>query len=503
MALQELLTSSISLREILLPIVMVLLCYGFIHKLYDDYYRPYRRLRKCGLKMPIPKPFAGNVMDYGSRDQHTAQIKRQELYGNVYGTFIFCAPTIWIGDPEMLKAVMVKDFANFTNRYALVSLMRPFDKTLLRLTNKDWKRVRTTLVPTFSASKLKTILPFIRVASDNLVDKLFQVEVNRKAVNIWQVCGQFTMRVILATAFGIEFESEEHEAKITKAAGMILRDTNTFVQFFVVYASPLFKILEPVVGGDIMKSINLLTETIEQVICQRRKNLKEGIPCRKDILQHMIEAGNSDNISDEEIIAQAVIFLIAGHETTANTLALASYSLATNPETQEKLITEIDDKCPNASNLDYETLSTLPYLEMVISETLRMYPAGFFVNRCAKEDIIINGVDIPKNSMIGLPIYAVHHNPQFWPDPECFIPERFTPEAKAKHHPYSYIPFGGGPRNCIGMRLALLETKFALVRILQNVKLVVVKETEIPLKLKTGATLSPANGVYVGIQRRH
>ncbi|EDV24873.1 uncharacterized protein TRIADDRAFT_13325, partial [Trichoplax adhaerens] len=474
-----------------------LLC-TFVVKLYNDYVVPYKRLTKCGLKMPIPKPFIGNVLDYGSSEQHISQVKRQEQYGNVYGTFMFNAPTIWVGDPDMLKEIMVKDFTNFTNRYSLSNTIKPFNKSLLQLDNKDWKRVRTTLVPTFSALKLKTILPFIKVASDDLVHKLMKAEAEGKAIDIWQPYGRYTMQVILATAFGIEFESKEQEAKLTKAAGILFRETNSLVQFFVVFASRLFKIFEPVIGGGIMNSTRLLVTTVERVIRERRKNLKEGIPCRKDILQQMIEA----NLNDEEIVAQAIVFLIAGHETTANTLAFASYLLMANPEAQEKLIAEIDDKCPDESSLDYETLSELPYLEMVISETLRIYPAGFFVNRKTKDDMVVNGIDIPKNSMIGLPIYAVHHNPQLWPDPERFIPERFTPEAKAKRHPYSYIPFGGGPRNCIGMRLALLEAKLALVKVLQNVKLVAVKESEIPLRLKSGATLSPANGVYVGIQKR-
>ncbi|RDD39444.1 Cytochrome P450 3A13, partial [Trichoplax sp. H2] len=184
-------------------------------------------------------------------------------------------------------------------------------------------------------------------------------------------------------------------------------------------------------------------------------------------------------------------------------LGFASYLLATNPDAQKKLRDEIDSLCPDANSIDYDTLFSLPYLDMVISETLRMYPPAYFVNREAKEDITINGLLIPKDIMVCFPIYGIHHNPELWPKPNEFIPERFSPEEKAKQIPCSYLPFGGGPRNCVGMRLALLEAKLALVKIIQNFELKTVAETEIPLKLRSGTTLSPLNGVYVGLTRRN
>ena len=217
----------------------------------------------------------------------------------------------------------------------------------------------------------------------------------------------------------------------------------------------------------------------------------------------MIEAGDNDKLTDEEIISQSFIFLIAGYETTANSVAYACYLLATNPDVQQKLINEIDTNCPDAISINYDSVQGLPYLDMVISETLRIYPPGFLINREANDQAEINGIHVAKDIMIAIPVYGIHHNPKIWPNPEQFIPERFSPEEKAKRPPCSYLAFGNGPRNCIGMRLALLEAKIALVKILQNVELIAVTETENPLKIRTGASLSPINGIYLGFRKRH
>ncbi|RDD39453.1 Cytochrome P450 3A14 [Trichoplax sp. H2] len=470
---------------------------------YKIYFIPKRSLKRLGIKHPSRStPLFGNLLDYGATSAHIAQMEWQKQFGNVYATLFFHVPTIWVGDPEVLKSVLVKDFSNFANRKQLSKSPRPFNTTLLELRDMNWKRVRNILVPAFSASKLKAVIPIIQQGSDEFVEKLLLSEESNQKLDIWHTSGQFSMKIILAAGFGIEFESHEQEERLIAAAGALFRDFTGPSQLLVVLSPTLFDRLEPLIGN-VVNSIKYITRITENVIQQRRQNLQNGIKCRKDIMQQMIEAGEDDKLNDEEIIGQAFLFLIAGYETTQNTLAFACYSLATNPDVQQKLIDEIDSKCPDPNDLNYDVIGELPYLEMVVEETLRMYPPTYFVNRDVKSNITVKGFHIPKDTMIGLPIYGIHHNSEFWPNHEQFIPERFTPEEKAKRNPYSYIPFGGGPRNCIGMRLALLEIKLALVKIIQNVEFYATKETEIPLQLKTGASLCPANGIYLGIRRRH
>ncbi|EDV24432.1 uncharacterized protein TRIADDRAFT_25960 [Trichoplax adhaerens] len=482
--------------------IVQLIIVGLVWYLYKSWIRPYRLLKKLGLKVPFPKPIFGNLLDCHPSIQHLGQLKNQEKYGRVYGSLFFSIPTILIGEPDLLKSVCVKDFSNFSDRYPLVDGIEPFDKTLLELKGTDWKRVRNILLPTFSASKLKAIMPFIDRAGDRLVATILKADEEGQSIDLWRTCGKFTMEVILATAFGIEFESKEQEKKLTNAARALFDTSPGPLQFLLIFAPPLFRVLEPKLGGQFMNSTHYLMKTCKQVIKERRRNMAEGIACRRDILQQMLEAGDSDKLNDQEVVSQALIFLAAGYETTANTLAFATHSLATNPEIQQRVFDEISDKLSENDSLDYDSVGDLPYLEMVIAETLRMYPPIFLANRSIKEDMEIDGLQVSKEAMIGIPVYAIHHNPKIWPEPEQFRPERFTSEEKSKRDPCTYLPFGNGPRNCIGMRLAMLEVKLAIVKILQKVELIVTKETDVPLQLKCGSTLSPANGVYVGFRKR-
>ncbi|KAM4901344.1 thromboxane-A synthase isoform 5-T7 [Sylvia borin] len=151
---------------------------------------------------------------------------------------------------------------------------------------------------------------------------------------------------------------------------------------------------------------------------------------------------------------------------------------------------------------DYQNVQELPYLDMVIAETLRMYPPAFRFSREAAKDCVVLGQHIPAGAVIETAVGHLHHDPEFWPEPEKFIPERFTEEAKKERHPFAYLPFGAGPRGCIGMKMGLLETKITLLRILQKFKFKTCPETEIPLQLKSKATLGPKNGVYIMLESR-
>ena len=397
---------------------------------------------------------------------------------------------------------MVKDFSSFMNRFSIAQNRPPLDKFLTDLKDEDWKRVRTIIISAFTASKLKSVTPLIVNVGDDLVQRLLKAEREGKPIDMWRTSGVFTMKVILATVFGVEIESKEQEDKLTSAAASFFR-VNPAQLFLFKFMPWLAILIGYFFNTKLSVAVRYLHEVTKNVIQERRNNLKQGIPCRKDILQIMIEAGDNDKLTDEEIISQSLIFLIAGYETTANAVACVSYLIATNPDVQQKLINEIDANCPDAMSIDYDVVQGLPYLDMVISEALRIYPPGFIINREIHDEAVINGIRVGKDIMVMIPVYGIHHNPKIWPNPEQFIPERFSPEEKAKHAPCSYLAFGNGPRNCVGMRLALLEAKVALVKILQNVELMTVNETQIPLKIWTSTTLSPENGIYLGFRKRH
>lgn len=184
-------------------------------------------------------------------------------------------------------------------------------------------------------------------------------------------------------------------------------------------------------------------------------------------------------ISEDEIVGQAFVFLLAGYETSSNTLAFTCYLLAIHPECQRKVQEEVDDFFSRHESPDYTNVQELKYLDMVISETLRLYPPGFRFARDIEQDCVLNGQLLPKGASLEIPAGFLHYDPEYWPEPESFVPERFTPEAKAARHPFVYLPFGAGPRSCVGMRLAQLEIKMALVRLFSRFSFEACAETKV------------------------
>ncbi len=209
-------------------------------------------------------------------------------------------------------------------------------------------------------------------------------------------------------------------------------------------------------------------------------------------------------LTENEILAQAWIFFVAGYETTATTLSFCSYELAVNPECQEKLYEEVSSAIDSKGEISYETLAKLHYLDSVISETLRLYPPVIRLEREAMTDHKLGdtGITLFKGQIVEIPTYAVHHSEEYYPNPEKFIPERFMPENRHQIIPYTFIPFGAGPRNCVGMRFALMEAKLALAQIVRKFKFVRSAKTEVPLKFKTVTPLCAAKSIIVGIEKR-
>ena len=204
-------------------------------------------------------------------------------------------------------------------------------------------------------------------------------------------------------------------------------------------------------------------------------------------------------------MAQGWIFFIAGYETTATTLSFCSYELALHPEVQEKLFEEVESAVDSKGEINYETLSKLPYLDAVLSETLRMYPPVIRLERRAMTDrykLGDTGLVLNKGQEIEIPVYAIHHSEEFYPNPDKFYPERFLPENRNQIKPYTYLPFGAGPRNCIGMRFALMEAKLGIAQIVRRFRFFRTEETAVPLQFRPFFRLTSAKKLVVGIEKR-
>lgn len=240
----------------------------------------------------------------------------------------------------------------------------------------------------------------------------------------------------------------------------------------------------------------------------KKNRLDSNQETRVDFLQLMMNTQNSKGeesqkaLSDLEMAAQTVVFIFAGYDATSTSISFIMYELATHPDVQKKLQDEIDRALPNKAPVTYDALMDMEYLDMVVNETLRLYPIANRLERVSKKDVEINGMFIPKGTIVMMPIYPLHRDPEYWPEPEEFCPERFSKENKGSIDPYVYMPFGNGPRNCLGMRFALISMKLAVISVLQNFTLQPCEETQIPPKLSRQPIIQPEKPIILKIVSR-
>ncbi|CAG2117164.1 unnamed protein product, partial [Medioppia subpectinata] len=210
------------------------------------------------------------------------------------------------------------------------------------------------------------------------------------------------------------------------------------------------------------------------------------------------------HLTDNEVMAQALVFMLAGYETTGTLLSFCTYELALNPHIQDILCKEVNSVMDSNGEIIYEELAKLPYLDSVISETLRLHTPVQRLSRMATTNYPLGetGITLKAGQQIDFPIYAIHTSEEYYPKPFQFNPDRFMPENRHNIIPYTYLPFGAGPRNCIGMRFALLEAKLALAHIVTKYKFFQTPNTDVPIKYKRSLGLTAPQRLIVGIEKR-
>ena len=223
---------------------------------------------------------------------------------------------------------------------------------------------------------------------------------------------------------------------------------------------------------------------------------------RYDLLSLLLSSEDEygAQLSDNEVRDQAMTLMFAGHDTTTSTVSFMMFELARNQPALERLLAEQDDvlagEMPSATHLARE----LPQLEMTFDETLRLYPPAWIGPRRAVRDFSFGGYQVPENAFVNYCSWASHRLPEYFPDPEAFVPERFTRERKAALPRGAYVPFGGGPRICIGKRFGQTEVKLLSTRILQRFRLELPAGHE--MKIRQMPTLSPIGGLRMHIRER-
>ncbi|XP_037945099.1 cytochrome P450 6g1-like [Teleopsis dalmanni] len=404
----------------------------------------------------------------------------------VVGVYSFHKPGLVIRDIELIKSILIKDFNKFSNR---TSACDPHGdplgaNNLFFVRNPEWKETRTKLSPVFTSGKIKQMYPLMLDIAKELENHLasYKKTNNSFVTEVKEICALFTTDLIASIAFGLRANSLKNPNAEFREYGrkMLKFELIRAFHFLIIFYMPkLVKFFRVKLFSQ--EFSNFLRKTINYVISERESS--ETI--RNDLIDIFVslrkEAPDVKSLyranNNEYLVAQAAVFLTAGFETSSSTMAFTLYELSKKPELQKRLRTEICEALiAENGKISYENIQSLKYLGMVVDEILRMYPVVPFLDRefsktKDESDFTLqphHSFALPNGMPVYIPVYAIQHDPKYWPNPDVFDPERFSSENKKSHIPMTYLPFGNGPHNCIGSRLGLLQTKLGLVHFLKN-----------------------------------
>ncbi|XP_027231239.1 cytochrome P450 3A41 isoform X2 [Penaeus vannamei] len=441
-----------------------------------------------GVPTPPVVPFIGHMHNLLHPDKKT-NFEGEAYYkhggSKLCGFYFFHEPLLLVGDPEITSHIYVKDFDHFMDRRSF-NMSSEKDRVMANMltmkTGEEWKKLRSVMSPTFTSGKMKGMFPLVCKKADELVSFCLKEARTKPFVDMKYNFGRFTMDTIASCAFGIECNSlvdekpefaEQVESFFKITPGMIWR----------LLITSLFPKLGKMLNMRLsVPAVDFFADVARETMRARRSGNKRG-----DFLDLLLEAevstGDAEGttaLQDDKssksqqpldeltIISQSVLFLAAGYDTTASTLAFASFLLAKHPEIQHRLRQELSEMVEEHGDITYQGIMEAKYLDACLMETLRLYPPTVLLERKCIKEYKIPGTDvtISPGLMVICPVYHIHRDPKYWPEPEEFRPERFLPENKANITHLTHIPFGIGPRNCIAMRFALMETKVGLAKML-------------------------------------
>ncbi|KAI7898001.1 cytochrome P450 [Cokeromyces recurvatus] len=421
---------------------------------------------------PPRLPMIGNFYEM-MPDLSAGWARQFEKYGPLVSISILGADLVATNDPDITE-LLVKESEYFTKKITVVlQEIKQFAGNGLFTSDTDdneWKLAHKLLMPAFSPRAIKAYQPEMGKIVQETMKILSEYRPDEK-VEILQWCTNLTFETIGRIGFGYSFDlmyRDKPPHPFIEAMGYILgQSVNRFGQ-------PTFFKKLPTAGNRAWDHNIKLMHTIVEDVIKDRKDSKDAKNMEKDLLGFMLNAHDEHNLglSDENIRDQVITFLIAGHDTTANTLAWTLYEFTRNPDVETKVLQEIanagitSDKLPTP-----EQINSLKYLSKVLKEVLRLHPPIRNINKYCKKDCIVpGGYLVPEGTNCVVSVLNLHTNPIVYPNPYKFDPERFSPEEEQNRSRYSWLPFSTGPRSCIGMAFALQEAKTVLSMFLHKFK---------------------------------
>ncbi|XP_050743325.1 uncharacterized protein LOC108030172 [Drosophila biarmipes] len=473
--------------------------------------------QRRGIPHDVPHPLFGNIKDWPKK-RHIAKIFRDyylKYKSSDYpfaGFYFFFTKTAVITDLELVKRVMIKDFNHFENRGIFYNeIDDPLSATVFSIEGQKWRHLRHKLTPTFTSGKMKNMFPIVVGVGEEL-DKVFSGKITSgqgQVLEIVDLVARYTADVIGNCAFGLNCNSLHNPRAdfVTIGKRAIIERRYGGMLDFILFGFPkLSRRLR--LKLNVQEVTDFYTKIVRDTVDYRLKTKEK----RHDLMDSLIEmyqkeqAGNSeDGLTFNEILAQAFIFFVAGFETSSTTMGFALYELARNQDIQDKVRKEIYDVLGKHNHqFTYEGIKEMKYLEQVVMETLRKYPVLAHLTRMTGTDFSPEDPKyfIAKGTVVVIPALGIHYDPDIYPEPEKFKPERFTEEAIAARPSCTWLPFGEGPRNCIGLRFGLMQACVGLAHLIRGYKFSVAPETQIPMKVVVkNILISAENGIHLRVEK--
>ncbi|XP_022901057.2 cytochrome P450 4d8-like [Onthophagus taurus] len=492
----------------LFPLLLLFISILFISLVY--YYWNYFWIKSKLKNVPFVHqiPIFGSMLVYkNTLDLYRNLVTYPKIYGKTYGVMCGPIPVIFTSDLNLLE--MILSSPKHINKPSFYKIIKKLGGNgLIAANGETWKSQRKLLTPTFHFKILEKFLKIFNKHSEAFINDL-KKETVKKESNLPPITAMWALNQLTETVMGLK--SEENEANnrmyLEEGKKLLLIVTNRLINpleyFDLTYyftrnywrAENAMNKLDNYILETIRKKNNEMGDSYEMVTIDGKK--------QKIVSLDLLMETSKQNFEMSEYVLkdQVHTLMFAGYDTTAATVAYALYNLAEHPEIQQKVYEEIRSVLDNdpTTEITLPLLQKMKYLEMFIKESMRRYTHVPIIGRELGEDVHWNGTTLPKGLVIVPALISIHMEPENYPNPEEFIPERFSPENIRERHPYSFIPFSAGPRNCIGQKYAMFAIKVVLAKLILKYQFVSVNHQ---LVLSAEIALISKTGVKIAIKER-
>ncbi|XP_026829551.1 cytochrome P450 4C1-like [Ooceraea biroi] len=450
------------------------------------------RFRRLINLIPGPRmvPIFGDIftlLSHGTPERLWDLIKfRFERYSPIYKTWYFTIAYVAITYPDEMQTIL--NNSKSSTKGMAYKLLRPWmgDGLLLSKGTK-WQERRKILTPAFHFHILKNFFSILVEESNRMTISLKHMK-DSTVEDLTSFTSHHTLNIICETSMGISLrnietsEQQQYRKAIHDISEIIIyRFLRPWYQYDTIFwFTPKYK--------QQVKCLKILHGFTEKIITERKRyhettggrylnfentaefdDMTGSRKKRLAMLDLMIAASNNNQMSDSDIREEVDTFMFEGHDTVSMAMTFAILLLAEHKDVQDRVRTEVNAVMEkNGGKLTMTALQNLSYLERCLKETMRLYPSVLLITRTLVEDVMLKSYLVPAGVELYIDILSLHKNPEFWPNPEVFDPDRFLPELVQNRHPFAYIPFSAGSRNCIGQRFAMMELKTVIGTLVHN-----------------------------------